>query len=158
MRVGGRIGSALLSTNSLFMTSKLKYYGTEEEVLLADRVEYTSLLLRRKRLGTIVCIPAKTALQLNAEKKDPEDWLLKFDDGTYAGWMFHPEDLQPSRRLRLVGRNAEYEPITNEELERRDAEIVSKTGPMDDIVGCSIVIAIAMVVILFVAVTIYGLP
>jgi len=140
------------------MTNKLRYYGTENEVLLADRVEYTTLLLRRKRLGTVVCIPAKTALQLDAEKKKPEDWLLKFDDGTYTGWMFHPEEMQPSQRLRLVSRNAKCEPITTEELDRLDAEIETNSGPMDDLIGFGIVIAIALVVILFIAVAMYGLP
>ena len=73
------------------MTIKLRYFGTEEEVLAGDRVEYTSWLLRRKRFGTVVCIPAKTALELNEEKKDPQDWLIGLDDGTFTGWMYHPE-------------------------------------------------------------------
>lgn len=134
------------------MTSKLHYFETKEQVLLGDRVEYTSRVLRRKRIGSVVCVPAKTALQLNAERKAPEDWLIRFDDGTYTGWMYHPEELQPNRRLRFMGRNSEYDPITNEELERQDAEISSRSGPMYDLIGCAIAIAAAVIVILLVVV------
>jgi hypothetical protein len=134
------------------MTSKLRYFGAKEQVLLGDRVEYTSRVLRRKHIGTVVCIPAKTALQLDAERKAPEDWLIRFDDGTYTGWMYHPEELQPNRRLRLIGRNSEYDSITNEELERQDAEISSKSGPMYDLIGCGIAIAAVVAVILLVVV------
>jgi hypothetical protein len=134
------------------MTSKLRYFGAKEQVLLGDRVEYTSRVLRRKHIGTVVCIPAKTALQLDAERKAPEDWLIRFDDGTYTGWMYHPEEQQPNRRLRLIGRNSEYDSITNEELERQDAEISSKSGPMYDLFGCGIAIAAAVAVILLVVV------
>lgn len=140
------------------MTSKLRYHGTEEEVRLGDRIEFTSLILRRKRHGTVVCIPEKTALELNAEHKDPDDWLIKLDNGTYTGWMYHPEELQPIRRLRLVGRNADFQPISNDELDRQDAEITAQSGPMDDLIGCSIVVLIAIGIILLVAVAMYGIP
>lgn len=140
------------------MTSGLRYWGTQDEVLPGDRIEYKSLVLRRKRLGTVVCIPPRTALELDAEKKQPEDWLIRFDDGTYTGWMYHPEELQPNRRLRLIGRDAEYEPITNEELERQDNEIASQSGALGDLAGCSVIIVIALLVIMIVTMAINGVP
>lgn len=140
------------------MTSKLYYHGTDEEVRPGDRIELKSLFLRRRRHGTVVCIPEKTALELDAERKHPDDWLIKLDDGTFTGWMYHPEELQPTPRLRLVSRDAEFEPVTNEELERQDAEIAAKSGPMDDLLGCGVVLLIAMGVILLVAVAKYGPP
>ncbi|MGI9235434.1 MAG: hypothetical protein ACR2RD_17510 [Woeseiaceae bacterium] len=88
-----------------------------------------------------MCIPEKTALQLDAEKKPPEDWLIKFDDGTYTGWLYHPEEMQPHSRLRLVARGSEFEAISNEELERLDNEIASDSaGTLSELIGCAIVI------------------
>lgn len=126
---------------------KLRYHGTDEEVLPGDRIELKSLILRRKRLGTVVCIPPKTALELDAEKKQPQDWLIKLDNGTYTGWMYHPEELQPPGRLRLLARDADYEPITNDELERQDNEIASRSSPLHDALGCAFVIAVVVAVI-----------
>ncbi len=128
--------------------SKLRYFGTDQEVLPGDRIEFTSLILRRKRLGTVVCIPEKTALELNAEKKQPENWLIKLDNGIYTGWIYHPEELQPPSRLRLLERGAEYEPMTGAELERLDSEIASQTSPLESLLGCGVVIAIAVIIIL----------
>ncbi|MGI9204241.1 MAG: hypothetical protein ACR2Q3_09535 [Woeseiaceae bacterium] len=128
------------------MASGVFYSGTTEDVRLGDRIEYTSLLLRRKRLGTVVCIPDKTALERAREKKQPENWLIKFDDGTFTGWMYHPEEIQPNKRLRLVDRGDDFEPISNEELDRLDAEESEKTsGMVGQFLGCLTVVAIVVV-------------
>ena len=140
------------------MKSGLQYFGTHDDVREGDRIEYTSLLLRRRKRGTVVYIPEKTAVQLNAEKKPPDDWLIRFDDGTDAGWLYHPEEVQPNKRLRLVGRGADYERITTDELERQEAEIEEKLGWKEDLLGCGFLIAIAMTIIMLIAVFRYGLP
>lgn len=140
------------------MTVKLRYWGTNDDVMEGDRIEYSTLVLRRKKQGTVVCIPPKTALELEAELKGPDDWLIRFDDGTYTGWMFHPEELQPPKRLRLIRRNADYEPITNAELERQDAEIASSMDWKYDLAGCGIIVVIAMGLIGIVAMVKFGLP
>lgn len=136
------------------VSSQLTYFGTDDDVRLGDRVELRTLFLRRKRPATVVCIPEKTALQLSAEKKSPEDWLIQFDDGTYTGWMYHPEEMQPPARLRLVARGADYEAISNEELERLDNEIArDSAGTLADFLGCAIVILLGagLVVLLRIA-------
>ena len=140
------------------MSSKLHYFGTDEDVRPGDRVQYTSLILRRKRLATVVCIPEKTAVELDVEKKQPEDWLIKFDDGTYTGWMYHPEELQPNKRLILVSRGAEYERITGADLDRMDNEIAENTSIKEDLLGCAAVIAIIFAVIMLIAVVVIGVP
>ena len=140
------------------MAHKLLYHGTGEEVREGDRIEYTTFLLRRRKPGTVVYIPEKTALELNDEKKPPDDWLIRFDDGTYAGWMYYPEESQPRKRLRLVARGADYERITTDELERQDAEIEEKLGCKDDLLGCGLLIAIAFAIIMLIAIVKYGLP
>lgn len=140
------------------VTAKLRYWGTNDDVLPGDRVEYSSLIFRRKKRGTVVCIPSKTALELDAERKAPEDWLIKFDDGTYTGWMYHPEELQPNKRLRLISRHSEYEPITNSELERQDAKTANESGWKHDLAGCGILIVVGLVAIAVVAVALLGTP
>ena len=129
------------------MPAALRYFGTREGVMRGDRVEYTSLLLRRKKLGTVVWIPEKTALELDAEGKQPESWLIKFDDGTFTGWLYHPEELQPNKRLRLIDRDAEHEPVSNEELERQDSEIANQMGVLEQAAGCAFVILLGVATI-----------
>ena len=128
------------------MASGIFYSGTDKDVRLGDRVEYTSLFLRRKRLGTVVCIPDKTALERAREKKQPEDWLIKFDDGTFTGWMYHPEEIQPNKRLRLIERGSDSEPISNQELDQLDAEESGKTsGLIGQFLGCLIILFIVVI-------------
>lgn len=130
------------------MSSKLFYFGTQDEVELGDRVQYTTLLLRRKQVGTIVCIPEMTALERIAENKDPEDWLVRFDDGTFAGWMYHPEEVQPRKRLSLLGRAAgPVEQVSNEELERLDSIELEKSGVVGDLLGWATIIVAATAII-----------
>ena len=140
------------------MASKLLYHGTDEEVREGDRVEYTTLIFRRRKLGTVICIPEKTALDLDAEKKPPDDWLIRFDDGMDSGWMYHPEELQPPKRLRLVARGADYERVTAAELEKREAELEAEFGWKGDLFGCLVLIAIAFAIIMSIAIVKYGLP
>ncbi len=140
------------------MKPSLKYFGTDDELREGDRVEYKSLILRRKRLGTIVYIPPKTALELNDEKKPPDDWLIKLDNGIYTGGMFHPEELQPGKRLRLISRDADYERTTSDQLEREEAEAEEARGLKEDLLGCGLLLAIAFAVIMLIAIMKYGLP
>jgi len=128
------------------MASRIFYNGTTEDVRLGDRVAYTSLLSRRKRLGTVVCIPDKTALERAQENKQPEDWLIKFDDGTFTGWMYHPEEIQPNNRLRLIERGSGFESISNEELDRLDAEESGTTsGLIGQFLGCLTLLVIVVI-------------
>ena len=129
------------------MPHALRYFGTNDEVMPGDRIEYTSRVLRRKREGTVVWIPERTALELDAAGKQPEDWLIRFDDGTFTGWMYHPEELQPNARLRLLARNADYKPVSNEELERQDREIASQMGVLERAAGFAFVILLVVATI-----------
>ena len=107
----------------MIAASKLYYYGTEIMVELGDRVDFPTLILRKPRHGTVCCIPAKTARTLAQEKQEPDDWLLKFDNGTYTGWMYSPEDLQPNKRLKFIKRGeSDYVGISNDDLEQMDTE------------------------------------
>ena len=140
------------------MKPRLLYFGTDDEVREGDRIEYRTLFLRRRKFGTVVYIPAKTALELNEEKKPPDDWLIRFDDGTDAGWMYYPEESRPIKRLRLVSRGADYQRITTDQLEREEAKIEEKLGWKDDVLGCGFLIAIASIIIMSIAVFKYALP
>lgn len=140
------------------MPQKLCYFGTDDAVREGDRVEFTSLLLRRKVMGTVVSIPNKTARELNDEKKPPDDRLIRLDNGTFIGWMYYPEELRPARRLKLVNRGAQHERTTSDELERQEAEIEEKLGLKEDVLGCALLIAIASAILVLIAVFRYGLP
>ncbi len=137
---------------------KLRYFGTDDDVREGDRVEYRTFFLRRRILGTVVCVPTKSAGELDDEKKPPEDWMIKLEDGTYIGWMYYPEELQPPSRLRLVSRGTEFERVTTAQLEREEAEAEEKQGFKEDLVGCGFLIAIAFAIIMLIAIIKYGLP
>ena len=143
--------SKTASADLLAMPKPLRYFGTDDEVNPGDRVEYTSRFLRRKRIGTVVWIPERTALELDADGKAPESWLIKLDDGTFTGWMYHPEELQPTPRLRLIGRNADYEPVSNDELERQDSEIANQMGIFEQAAGCAFVILLVVAAVVIIA-------
>lgn len=120
--------------------SKLYYHGTETEVRLGDRVELRTIFLRRRKTGTVVCIPEKSAIELDAEGRVPEDWLIKLDDGTYTGWMYYPEDRQPVERVRFLARaDGPHETISNEELDAMDAAEMEKSSGCGEFLGCLVV-------------------
>src|SRR5688572_8931879 len=99
------------------LPSKLYYHGTTTEVLLGDRVALKGLILWKPKVGTVSCIPDRTGRQRAAEGKEPDDWLISFDDGTMTGWLYSPEDLQPSKRLSLLTRDGVgYKGITNSQV------------------------------------------
>jgi hypothetical protein len=103
--------------------SRLYYYDTKIMVKLGDRIDFPTLVFRKPRHGTVCCIPTKSARVLMAEMQDSEDWLLKFDNGTYTGWIYSPEDLQPNKRLKFLERGEPgYIGITNDAMERMEAE------------------------------------
>lgn len=101
-------------------------YATGEDVRLGDRVDFRSLVLRRPRRGTVVCIPPLTGRELHAQGKTPDDWLIRLDSGGITGWLYSPEDLQPPGRLVLLARaDGPVEEVTNaqvDELERLEEE------------------------------------
>ena len=106
------------------LPTRLYYFGTRSEVLLGDRIEYRTLILRRRLLGRVVCIPDKTGRELAALGKNPDDWLFKLDSGVVSGWLYSPEDLQPPARFRLISRaTSTPERMTNAELEESEARI-----------------------------------
>jgi hypothetical protein len=100
------------------LPSELYYYGTKTRVHLGDRVSFKTLLSRRTKLATVACIPERTGRQLATEGQQPDNWLLRFDDGTITGWIYSPEDLQPTKRLTFIGRgDPDFRGISNKELE-----------------------------------------
>jgi len=130
------------------MPSGLFYIGTRTEVEHGDRIEYTTLFRRHRRPGTVVCIPEKTALELNDDKKMPDDWLIRFDDGTFTGWMYHPEEMQPHKRLAFVSRAiGDVEAISNAELDAMDEKEAEKSRVSGDLLGCAIMIAIGAAIV-----------
>ncbi len=126
------------------MAGELRYHGTEIPVRLGDRVNYKTLLLRRQRLGTVCYLPEKTGRELAAETKNPEDWLIKMDDGTITGWLYSPEDVPPPKRLLFVSRSqGPVDVVTNEDLERMEAKEEGKASSMaGQLIGCLLLLSI----------------
>ncbi len=112
---------------------------------LGDRVNFKTLFLRRDRLGTVCFVPRQTARERAGQKKPPQDWLLKLDDGTMTGWLYAPEDIQPPQRLLFVGRTeGEVEEISHADLERLEADEAKKNGASmaGQLIGCLILLGV----------------
>lgn len=93
-------------------------YRDGNEVLLGDRINFRSIF-GKNRLATVCYMPDLTARELQVKKKSPEDWLIVFDDGTYTGWIYSPEDLQPNKRISLVNRGSrDFRGLSKEELKK----------------------------------------
>ena len=107
----------------------LRYYGTNTDVKVGDRIEFRTMVFRRRHTGTVVCIPEKTGRELDKLGKSPEDWLLKLDSGVITGWFYSPEDLQPPARLKFISRaTGLINPVSNaavEEAERKGEDSAS---------------------------------
>jgi len=93
-------------------------------VLQGDHIAFKSILFRKNRLGRISYIPDKTALELSKEKKNPDSWLIEFSDKTVTGWLYHPEEMQPTKRLRFLSRKSDsYDGLSSTELENIESQI-----------------------------------
>lgn len=98
--------------------TKLLYFGTDIEVLEGDYITLKTLFTRRPRKGRVSYIPKITGRELAKQNKNPDDWLIELEDHTVTGWLYSPEDLQPSKRLSFVKRkDDDYKGTTSQELE-----------------------------------------
>src|SRR5262249_24467840 len=91
--------------------NKLYYYGTEEEVRLGDRVLIKRLIFRNK-LGVVFYIPGQS--ESHPQMKDESglsDWAVQTDDGILWSWPYLPQEVQPTKRIKLLSRNHAFKPL-----------------------------------------------
>ncbi len=106
------------------MKNKLFYYNSEVQVLAGDHVLYSPVLFGKKKRGRVSYIPRKTARELAQEKKQADDWIIEFDDGTVTGWIYSPEDLQPAKRLKFLSRkDDQYSGPSSDDLEKAEGSV-----------------------------------
>lgn len=85
--------------------SRLFYHGTNIEVQLGDRVEVTKGILFRRRVGgSVVYLPGVSERHPEMADETTSDWAIGLDDGTVMSWLYLPEELQPSKRIRFMYR------------------------------------------------------
>ena len=131
--------------------SGLFYFGTTDEMRLGDRVEI-KLFLRSKQRGVVTYIPALSARELAAQKRDADEWIITADDGVSYGAIYSPEDHQPRSNVRLVSRGpADFVSLSPEQLDA--SEIREPPSPWQAL-GC-VGIAILIGLIISVAVVLW---
>lgn len=83
---------------------KLYYHGTAEDVRLGDRVRIRRLM--RKPLSGVVChIPGESPPHPEMIWEDGVgNWAIRLEDGSLIGWIFLPDEVQPSKRIELISR------------------------------------------------------
>lgn len=115
--------------SSALQESFLRYAQSGQRVQLGDRVEFRSLILRRPRAGTVVCIPELTGRERLSLGKETQEWLIKLDSEVVTGWLYSPEDLQPPSRLRLISRaSGNVVEMSNDDVERLEEAEEARAG------------------------------
>ena len=84
-------------------SSRLCYHGTNEQVELGDRVELKRLL-RKPIQGTVIYLPGVSPRHDEMEWPEFSRWAIELDNGTVMSWPYLPDELQTSKRLRLLAR------------------------------------------------------
>lgn len=87
------------------MNDRMLYHGTQDEVLLGDRIVIKRWL--RKDLTGVVCyIPGKSPKHKDLEYEDVQQWAIRLDDGTVLAMAYDPSHHlgQPKKDIRLVTR------------------------------------------------------
>lgn len=82
----------------------LWYYDSGEEVRLGDRVEVRGWL-GRKYTGCVSYIPGQSEPHPDLEYDDVRQWAITADDGTVYPILYDPENFQPPKKIKLVGRD-----------------------------------------------------
>lgn len=87
------------------MTTKdrLYYHGTDLEVSLGDRV-LVRRWLGRARKGTVCYLPGVSQPNPEMENDGEPYWAVELESGTRLVWPYVPSQLQPSKRIELLGR------------------------------------------------------
>lgn len=98
-----------------YPSSKLFYFGTNDEVLLGDRVEVRGWILRYK--GHVSYIPGISPKHDSLEYDDIKQWAITADDGTVYAMGYYPAQLQPSKKIKL--------------LERGSAKLIQPEDPLE---------------------------
>lgn len=88
--------------------SRLFYFGTQEEVRLADRVAIRRLL-RKELQGTVTYIPGISPKHGDLEYEDVRQWAITCENGSTYPILYDPDNVQPPKKIRLIGRR-----VTNE--------------------------------------------
>jgi hypothetical protein len=83
-------------------TSGLRYFGTNDEVCLGDRVEVRGWF--RKFRGHVSYIPGISPKHRELEYEDVKKWAITSDGGTVYAMGFDPDHFQPPKAIRLLGR------------------------------------------------------
>lgn len=87
------------------MSDRMVYYGTQDDVLLGDRIAIKRWF--RKELTGVVCyIPGKSPKHKDLEYGDVQQWAIRLDDGTVLAMAYDPSHHlgQPKKDIRLVSR------------------------------------------------------
>lgn len=86
-------------------SSRLFYYGTEDEVELGDRVRIKRWL-RADLTGVVCYIPGISPVHAELEYSGVKQWAIRCDDGTVRPMGYAPESPygQPSETIVFLGR------------------------------------------------------
>jgi hypothetical protein len=83
--------------------SRLFYFNSTIEVELGDRVLW-SRFLRAPLRGVVCYIPGPSPKHSELEYEDVLQWAVRTEDGSVYPILYDPDNFQPPKRIRFVGR------------------------------------------------------
>jgi hypothetical protein len=98
------------------ISSGLKYFGTDDEVCLGDRVEVRGWFSVKYR-GYVSYISGLSPKHRDLEYEDVKKWAITADDGTVYVTAFDVERAQPRKNIRLLSRGEGNQLKPTDELE-----------------------------------------
>ena len=96
--------------------SRLFYFGTQEEVRLADRVAIRRVL-RKEQHGTVTYIPGISPIRGELEYEDVRQWAITCENGSTYAILYDPDNFQPPKKIRLIGRRIANDVELRDKLE-----------------------------------------
>ena len=81
----------------------MKYYSTDIEVALGDRVVYKHLFFGRSN-GVVAYLPGVSELNPRLEFNGGQQWVVKLENGKGIFMVFYPELEYAHHRIRFMSR------------------------------------------------------
>jgi hypothetical protein len=88
----------------------MKYYRTDIDVALGDRVIYRHLFFGRSK-GVVAYLPGISELNPRIEFNGGQQWVVKLGNGKGVFMLFYPELEYAHRRISFVKRGQIHDPI-----------------------------------------------
>lgn len=91
---------------SVIFMLKLKYNGTDVQIKLGDRIRYKHVFFGSSD-GVVCYMPGESPVHKEFEYEGIKNWAIKLNSGRVISWIYLPEEVQASKRIKFMERGKE---------------------------------------------------